>query len=116
MGSRIGGVGGAGYAGAQGVNNWQQRQQNFSALNTALQSGNLDTAQKAYTSLVGNSANIDPSSPLGQIGAALKSGNLSAAQQTAQTLHANRAQHHHGGGAAPAQSTGSGANPGGVIN
>ena len=97
MGMRIGGGQQAWSSQSSSVNNWQQRQQNFKALGSALQSGDLAGAQQAFASITANnpSASSNPSSPLAQIGQALQSGNLASAQQAAQTWRGQ-----HGGGAA----------------
>jgi|APCry1669190591_1035303.scaffolds.fasta_scaffold23122_1 hypothetical protein len=57
-----------------------QRHQQFDALAQALKSGDTKAASSAYASLVPSGSNVDPSSPLGMIGAALQAGNLSAAE------------------------------------
>jgi len=73
---------------------WQQRQQSFKDLASALHSGDLASAQKAYAGLT-NSKNVDPNSPLGKLGQALQSGDLAGAQQAEQALQSSR--HHHRG-------------------
>ncbi len=95
MGMSIGGSTSAGVGQSAAVGNWQQRQQNFSNLTSALQSGNLSAAQQAFSSLSGNSSNVSSNSPLAQLGQALQSGNLTAAQQAMQTLMSQRGGHHH---------------------
>lgn len=79
------------------VSNWQQRRQSFDALAQALQSGNLNSAQQAYSTLMqympGASAN--PNSLLAQIGQALQSGDLAGAQSAFEALRAERQGHHH---------------------
>jgi hypothetical protein len=87
-----------------GASNWQQRQQSVKDMMSALQSGDLAAAQKAFGSLPG-SANIaasDSNSPLAQIGKALQAGDLASAQQAAQAWQNARAAHHHH---APSQAT-----------
>lgn len=125
MGMRVGGMGSAGASQSTGVSNWQQNQQNFKNLASALSSGDLASAQKAYASLTANNSNIPANSPLGQIGKALQSGDVGAAQQAMQSMQAARGGHHHHGGgqAATTGSTGStGApsataiGPGSIIN
>ena len=95
MGMRVGSSGAA--AGMQGsaVSNWQQRQQSFKDLNAALQSGDLASAQKAYSGLATGAGSTNSNSPLAKIGQALQNGDLSSAQQAMQALQANRAGHHH---------------------
>jgi hypothetical protein len=92
---------------AGGMNTMQQRRQSFNDLTQALQSGDLASAQKAYSTLVQNTpgASNNPNSPLAQIGQALQSGDLAGAQSAMSSLKAARHgghHHHHGnGGAAP---------------
>jgi hypothetical protein len=113
MGMRVGGSNSAAALQSSGVSNWQQRQQSFKSLSTALQSGNLGVAQAAFASLSsGNKAAANPSSPLAQIGQALKSGDLSAAQQAFSNLVGSRG---NATAAAPA-SVASSSNLGSVIN
>lgn len=87
MGMRIGGGQQAWSSQSSSVNNWQQRQQNFKALGSALQSGDLAGAQQAFATLsaANPAAASNPNSPLAQIGQALQSGNLAGAQQAAQS-------------------------------
>ena len=92
---------------SQSDNGWQQ----FAQLAKAVQSGDLDAAQQAYTSFTqspaGKAAASDPNSPLGQalsqIGQSLQSGDISGAQQALSSLKPNGHHHHHHGGA-PQQS------------
>ncbi len=94
---------------SQSDNGWQQ----FAQLAKAVQSGDLNAAQQAYTSFTqspaGKAAASDPNSPLSQalnqIGQALQSGDVNGAQQALSSLkpHGHH-HHHHGGGGAP-QST-----------
>ena len=102
MGMRIGGGQQAWSSQSSSVSNWQQRQQNFKALGSALQSGDLAGAQQAFATITANNpaAANNPSSPLAQIGQALQSGNLAGAQQAAQTWRGQ-----HGGGAAQANAS-----------
>jgi hypothetical protein len=112
MGMRVGGSNAA-VLQSSGVGNWQQRQQSFNSLSTALQSGNLGAAQAAFASLSsGNKAAANPSSALSQIGQALKSGDLAAAQQAFGNLVGSRGSV---AAAAPA-SVPSSSNLGSVIN
>ena len=76
--------------------NWQQRQQAMQDLTTALKSGDLTAAQKAFTGLSSN-RNVQGNSPLAKLGQALQSGDLSGAQQALQNLQSSRGHHHHGG-------------------
>src|SRR5271169_4088644 len=92
MGMRISGSSGAGQSAS--VTNWQQRQQSFQALTSALQAGDLGAAQQAFATLGGNSAS-QGNGPLAQLGQALKNGNLEGAQQAMKTLQSSRGKHHH---------------------
>jgi len=78
------------------VSNWQHKQSGLKALNSALQSGDLASAQSAYSAISANNPNISSSSPLGQIGAALQSGDIAGAQKLASSMHTGR-MHGHGG-------------------
>jgi hypothetical protein len=105
MGMRIS----SGMSGAQGVSQggaaaWQQRQQSFQALSSALQSGNLDQAKAAYAKLTAGASNPAAStsnSPLAQLGKALQAGDLGAAQQALASMRT----HHGRTGGAPASAT-----------
>ena len=92
--------------------------QSFQQLTQALQSGDLASAQAAYTTLIQNQpaqgANGASNSRnpfqqgLASIGTALQSGNLSGAQQALQTLQgqmkgAHHGHHHHHGSAGQSQ-------------
>ena len=102
MGMSIQSVAATGASQSVGATKWQQQQQNFKNLTTALQSGDLAGAQQAFSSLTGGSGTGNSNSPLAQIGQALKSGDLAGAQKAMQQLQASRAgHHHHGGGGAP---------------
>ena len=79
------------------VSNWQQRQSGLQALSSALQSGDLASAQSAYSAISANNPNISSSSPLGQIGAALQSGDIAGAQKLASSMHTGRMHGHRGG-------------------
>ena len=93
-------------------NGWQQ----FMQLAKAIQSGDTNAAQQAYTtftqSAAGKQAASDPNSPLAQalsqIGQSLQSGDVSGAQQALASLkpQGHHHHHHHGGGGA-AQAGGS---------
>ena len=107
----------------QGAAAWQQRRQGFEALGSALKSGDLDAAKKAYTSLSSSfpsGAVSDPSSAMGKLNAALQSGDMQAAQQAFAGMHGHHHHHHQDGDgttAAPtAASTSSGSTTGGTIN
>jgi len=86
----------------------------FRQLADAVQSGDLSTAQEAFTALTQSNPNLlTTSSPLGQdlnaLGQALQSGDVTAAQQALQNLqtdaqklgrgHGHHHHGHHGGGA-----------------
>lgn len=89
------------------ISNWQQRQQNVKSMMSAIQSGDLSAAQKAYAAL-NPSGQDSGNSPFAAIGKALQSGDISAAQQAAQDFQAKRAgHHHHHGGASSASATAS---------
>jgi ribosomal protein S20 len=75
------------------ISNWQQNQQNFKALSSALQSGDLAAAQKAFSSMSSSSSNSN--SPLAQLGQALQNGDLKGAQTAMQAMQSRH--HHHGG-------------------
>lgn len=74
------------------VSNWQQRQQSFKELTSALQSGDVSAAQKAFASL-GQSASGQ--GPLAKIGTALQHGDVAGAKQAMQDVQASRKAHHH---------------------
>jgi len=102
----------------QGSNPFQQLRQDFQSLGTALQSGNLSSAQSAYGQMqqvfqgVGapaTSATVSLSSTAGasgsfrsqmaNLGSDLQSGNLPAAQSTYSSIMSQVQSHHHSGGA-----------------
>lgn len=90
MGMRIGGASSTTETSqSTPVANWQQRQQSFQDMMSALQSGDLSAAQQSFKNLGGNS-NVQGNSPLAQLGQALKNGDLAGAQDAAQTLQNNR--------------------------
>jgi hypothetical protein len=116
MGMRIGSSGAAAASQSVGVGNWQQRQQSFKDLFSALQAGDLGAAQKAFSGLTGASGAVKGNGALAQIGKALQSGDIAGAQQAAQAMLASRGGHHHHQGgqvvaatspATPASGTGS---------
>ncbi|WP_162232258.1 hypothetical protein [Methylogaea oryzae] len=75
---------------------WQQRRESFNQLASALQSGDLKSAQQAFSTLTPNStAATDPNSPLAKLGKALQSGDINAAQQAFSTLRSGGRHHHH---------------------
>ena len=93
----------------------QQQQtfrQDFQSLTTALQSGDLASAQQAYATLISDNPQLASSTggtgnpfqqTIASIGASLKSGDLSGAQNALSTLQQNMKahhghHHHHGGG------------------
>ena len=60
---------------------YQLRQHDMSALKSAINSGDLNSAQLAYSTLTQNTPNLSTNSPLAKLGQELKAGNLSQAQQ-----------------------------------
>ncbi len=110
MGMRIGGQSNVSGTQGAGATQWQQRQQGVKDLMSALSSGDLNAAQKAFGSLPGaanlTASNSHADSPLAQIGKALQSGDLAAAQQAAQAWQAQRGGHHHHGGGQAGAPTG----------
>ncbi len=95
MGMRVHGAGTDLAHESSSVGNWQQRQQNFKSLNSALQAGDLAAAQQAFAAITTNnpSAATGGTGPLAQIGQALQAGDLATAQQAAQAWRG----HHHAG-------------------
>ena len=96
MGMRVGGGGGgwANYQTTSSVNSHQQRQQGVKNLFTALQSGDVNAAQTAFTAL--QNQGLPANSPLNTIGQALQTGDLVSAQKAAQGITASRGR--QGGG------------------
>ena len=96
MGMRIGSAGSV--AGSQdvGAGQWKQRQQGVKDLMSALSSGDIGAAQKAYSGLAGANGAATATSPMGQSGQALQAGDLAGAQKAAQSWQAARSGHHHG--------------------
>lgn len=78
-----------------GVGNFRQRRQAANDLMSALSSGDLEAAQKAYAAFATAKGAIKPDSPLGQIGMALQSGDVTGAQQAAQSWQGVQRGHHH---------------------
>jgi hypothetical protein len=91
----------------------QQQRTEFQQLTQALQSGNLASAQQAFSALTSTSANsgllgVQLKQDLSKLGSALQSGNLSSARQAYSSVQQNlqnsnpmAAHHHrprHGGG------------------
>jgi len=123
MGMRINGSGSTDQSST--ISDWQQRQQNVKSMMSAIQSGDLGAAQKAY-SAINPSGQDSASGPFAAIGKALQSGDIGAAQQAAQDMQSKRAGHHHhhsegsAGSTATASATGSqplaDAGPGSLIN
>lgn len=118
MGMRVGGA-----ASSAAMSSWQTRQQDFGNLVSAIKSGNLSSAQQAFSALqaLGGSAGTgtttgtttgatattgstsNSNSPLAAIGQALSSGDISGAQQALANAfngsgHGGHHHHHHGGG------------------
>lgn len=98
-------------SGQQPVNNFMAVRQSFTQLQSAIQSGDLQSAQSAYATLstqVGSNPNSPFAQALNQIGQDLQSGNIGQAQkdmasiqqqmQQAQQARAHHHHHHHGGG------------------
>jgi hypothetical protein len=96
MGMRINGTGSSVAAQNSGVNTWQQRRQDFQSLFSALQSGDLASAQKAGAAIEASRGNSkeasNPNSPISQLLQDLKSGDLAGAQKIADQIQAARAQ------------------------
>jgi len=86
MGMRIGGGYGAGWGNYQNTSSISAQQLNRKNLFSALQSGDLNAAQTAYTAL--QNQGIAANSPLNTIGQSLQSGDLAGAQKAAQSMHA----------------------------
>ena len=102
MGMRVGGssAGWSGYQTNTSVSGWQQRQQGMKDLFSSLQSGNLASAQKAFSGIQNNAGSGN--SALAKVGDALQAGDLAGAQQAAKAMHAGRGGHHHARTAAQA--------------
>jgi hypothetical protein len=96
------------------VPNFQQIKSDFQALASALQSGNVSSAQQAYAALQkdapglfqsnssqGSSSSDPLASALSSLGTALQSGNLANSQQAfaalQQTVQGHHHHHHKGG-------------------
>lgn len=95
MGMRISG-GGSGWANYQNssINAHQQRQQGARNLMSALQSGDLNAAQTAFTAMQNHG--LPSNSPFNAVGQALQSGDLASAQKAAQGIMAARSQRMRG--------------------
>lgn len=103
MGMSIGSGASSSAANVAGASKWQNQRQNFNQLAQALQSGNLDAAKQAFSSLSSNSKTAsDPNSPIAKLGQAIQTGDVNAAQQAFASLRAGH-HHHHG---ADSQSSG----------
>jgi DNA-binding FadR family transcriptional regulator len=74
---------------------WQQKQQNFKDLFSAIQSGDMSSAQNALKALTGGSGTVNSSSPLAAIAHALQAGDVQGAQKAAQDFQTRRQEHHH---------------------
>ena len=97
MGMRIGGGYGGGWANYQNsssINAHQQRQQGARNLMSALQSGDLNAAQTAFTAM--QNQGLPANSPFNAVGQALQSGDLASAQKAAQSIMAARSQRMRG--------------------
>ena len=95
MGMRISG-GGGGWANYQNssINAHQQRQHGARNLMSALQSGDLNAAQTAFTAM--QNQGLPANSPFNAVGQALQSGDLASAQKAAQSIMAARSQRMQG--------------------
>jgi len=94
MDIRIGAANRVSAVGADTVSHWKKGLEGFAALKTALQSGDLDAAKAAFSTLhVPRSSHAK--SPLAKVGLALQSGDVATAQQTLQTLLDARMSHRH---------------------
>ncbi len=60
---------------------YQLRQQDMAALKSAINSGDLNSAQLAYSTLTQNTPNLNANSPLAKLGQELSTGNLTQAQK-----------------------------------
>ena len=88
-----------------GVSNWQQKRQDFNQLASAIKSGDLGSAQKAYATLAAKSPDAaSGNSPLATLGKALQAGDISAAQQALSSMKTG-GHHHQQAAAAPAIAT-----------
>ena len=94
MGMSIGNTWNTGTAAA--ASGWQERQQNFKALSSAIQSGQLGAAQQAYTALTGAApgGSDSASGPLSAVAQALQQGDISGAQRALSDLQAKRSGGH----------------------
>ncbi|WP_097459117.1 hypothetical protein [Mangrovitalea sediminis] len=104
MGMPINGAAGSGATQQlQGANVWQQRKQSFDALSQALQTGNLNAAKQAFSSLSSTypaGVTSDPKSFIARLGQALQTGNIQSTQSLIASLT--------GGGTAKAAGDGDG--------
>jgi hypothetical protein len=87
-------VNGSAQMSSTAISDWQQRQQNVKSMMSAIQSGDLSSAQSAYATLQGNQGSAD-NGPFAAIGQALQSGDISAAQKALTDFQAHRAGGHH---------------------
>ena len=100
MGMRIS-SGSSGMERMGGVNNWQQKRQDFNQLASAIKAGDLSSAQKAFETLASKSPNAaSGNGPLAELGKALQAGNINAAQQAMSSMKSG-GHHHHQAEAAP---------------
>ena len=110
MGMRIASNAGTDATQSTTIAQWQQKQQayqqNFKALTSAVQSGNIAVAQTAYTALTAGQT-PPANSPLAQLGQDIAAGSPAAAQQALQSLQTARAGHHHHGAARTDTASGS---------
>lgn len=105
----ISGVSGTSSAQAAQASSFQQRRSDFQALSSALKSGDLSSAQSAFSALTAdapaNGGNSKIADAFKAVGQALQSGDVAGAQKafaslqsTLQGAHGHH-HHHHGGGA-----------------
>ena len=103
MGMSISSAGASSAYQSSGTNNLQQRRQEFQALGQALQSGDLQGAQKALAALTPNaspstqstSSTQSSSNNFSQLVQALQSGDLAGAQQAFAAISSHGHHHHH---------------------
>ncbi len=94
MGMRVSDGGSSGAGQSASAAGWQQKQQSFKALTSALKSGDLAAAQQAFSS-ISNGSGSSGNGPLAQIGQALQNGDLAGAQKAEADLKTKRGGHHH---------------------
>ena len=90
MGMRIGGPSNAWASQSQAVGAWQNNQKGVKDMLSALASGDLASAQKAFAGIATVSSGSASKSPLAQIGKALQNNDLASAQSLAQNMLKSR--------------------------